>query len=181
MSDRLTYIYAFGFAIIIILANYTVQFPINSWITYGALMYPFSFLASDLLSEKYGKKETLKVVRAGVLIAIIPTLMVADGRIAFASIITFFLIQQLDVVIFHAIKKRFKSLWWLRNNGSTITSQFFDTALFFTLAFAGTMPTSMLVKLIVGDYAIKIILALLDTPLFYIFAIKFQNRNTTRA
>ncbi|NLC27819.1 MAG: queuosine precursor transporter, partial [Campylobacteraceae bacterium] len=114
------------------------------------------------------------------LLAIIPSLMVADGRIALASIVTFFLIQQLDVVIFHALKERFATLWWLRNNGSTITSQFFDTALFFTLAFGGTMPTSMLIKLIVGDYTIKIILALLDTPLFYLFAIKLQNRNTNQ-
>jgi hypothetical protein len=177
MTTHLQYLYAIGFALIIALANYTVQFPINEWITYGALMYPLTFLVSDILSERYTKEETLKIVRIGVILAIVPTLMVADGRIAFASIVTFFLIQQLDVVIFHALKARFASLWWLRNNGSTITSQFFDTSLFFILAFAGTMPTQMLIKLIIGDYLVKVVLALLDTPFFYLFAIKFQNRN----
>lgn len=176
MSLKQTYMYGAIFALLIALANYTVQFPINEWITYGALLYPFTFLMSDILSERYTKQETLKVVRVGVVFAIVPTLLVADGRIAFASIVTFLLIQQFDVVIFHALKKKFEKLWWLRNNGSTLTSQLFDTALFFTLAFGGTMPTSMLVKLIIGDYLVKVALALLDTPFFYLFAIKLQNK-----
>jgi len=181
MTTRQTYMYAGIFALIIALANYTVQFPINEWLTYGALMYPLSFLITDVLSERYNRAETLKVVRIGVILAIIPTLMVADGRIAFASIVTFFLIQQLDVVIFHALKVKFAKLWWLRNNGSTLTSQFFDTSLFFILAFAGTMPPEMLIKLIIGDYLVKVVLALLDTPFFYLFAIKYQNRNISKA
>jgi uncharacterized PurR-regulated membrane protein YhhQ (DUF165 family) len=180
MTTRQTYLYASFFALIIVLANYTVQFPINEWLTYGAIMYPFSFLITDVLSERYNKAQTLKVVRIGVVLAIIPTLLVADGRIAFASIVTFFLIQQLDVVIFHVLKARFSSLWWLRNNGSTLTSQFFDTSLFFILAFAGTMPADVLVKLIIGDYLVKVVLALLDTPFFYLFAIKLQNRKISQ-
>jgi uncharacterized PurR-regulated membrane protein YhhQ (DUF165 family) len=180
LSNRQIYSYAGGFALIIVLANFTVQFPINSWLTYGALMYPLSFLATDILSEKYSKKDTLKVVRVGVLLAIIPTILVADGRIAFASITTFFLTQQLDVLIFYALKKRYLSLWWLRNNGSTITSQFFDTTLFFFLAFGGVMPFETIVKLIIGDYLVKVVLALLDTPFFYLFAIKLQNRSINK-
>lgn len=176
MSLKQTYMYGAIFALLIALANYTVQFPINEWITYGALLYPFTFLMSDILSERYSKQETLKVVRVGVVLAIVPTLLVADGRIAFASIVTFFVIQQLDVVIFHALKQKFEKLWWLRNNASTLTSQLFDTTLFFTLAFGGTMPASMLIKLIIGDYLVKVALALLDTPFFYLFAIKLQNR-----
>lgn len=181
LTPQKTYLYAALFALLIALANYTVQFPINEWITYGAIMYPFTFLMSDVLSEKYSKQETLKVVRIGVVLAILPTLLVADGRIAFASIVTFFLIQQFDVVIFHAIKQRFAKLWWLRNNGSTLLSQMFDTALFFGLAFGGTMPFSMLVKLIIGDYSVKVILALLDTPFFYLFAIKMQNAHLRKS
>lgn len=168
-------LYAVIFASIIGISNYAVQFPINSWLTWGALMYPLSFLMSDVLSERNSKEQTLKVVRLGVLLAIVPTILVADVRIAFASIVTFFFIQQLDVYIFHALKKRYEKLWWLRNNGSTLISQFFDTAVFFTIAFGGTMPYGTIVKMILGDYSIKIIMALLDTPFFYLLAIKFQN------
>lgn len=160
---------------LIILSNYAVQFPINSWVTWGALTYPFTFLISDIISENYSKKVTLKIVRIGVLIAIIPTFFLSDARIAIASILTFFITQQLDVHVFHSLKIRWEKLWWLRNNLSTITSQFFDKVLFFSIAFLGTMPLDVLVKLILGDYIITVFLALMDTPFFYLIAIKGQN------
>ncbi len=164
------------FSILIIAANYTVQFPINEWLTYGAILYPFTFLLTDVLSEKYEKKDVLDVVKLGSIIAIVPTMLIADVRIAIASIVTFFLIQQLDVNIFHYFKRKFSSLWWLRNNVSTITSQLFDTILFFTLAFAFIMPYDLIIKLIIGDYLVKIALALLDTPFFYYLAIRVKKR-----
>lgn len=168
------YISSILFAILIIVSNYTVQFPINEWLTFGAIIYPFTFLITDILSEKYSKKEVLKVVQLGSVVAIVPTIMIADARIAIASIFTFFVIQQFDVVIFHKLKKLYPNLWWLRNNGSTMISQFFDTALFFILAFSFIMPMSVIIKLIIGDYIIKLVMALLDTPLFYYLAIRVK-------
>jgi uncharacterized integral membrane protein (TIGR00697 family) len=53
---------------------------------------------------------------------------------------------------------------WLRNNLSTILSQLIDTAVFITIAFYGVMP---LWPLIVGQWSIKVIIALCDTPLVY--------------
>lgn len=162
------------FAFLIIIANYTVQFPINEWLTYGALLFPFTFLLTDILSEKYSKEEVLDVVKYGILIAVIPTILISDWRIAFASIFTFYIVQQMDIKIFHYLKERFNTQWWLRNNVSTMISSFFDTVLFFMLAFAFIMPFDLIVKLIIGDYLIKLTLALLDTPLFYLFAIKLK-------
>lgn len=175
MSKRSTIGYSLLFSIIIIAANYTVQFSINEWLTYGALLFPFTFLITDILSEKYSKAEVLKVVKIGILIAIVPTILVSDWRIALASIATFYVVQQLDVHIFHALKERFQSQWFLRNNLSTITSQFFDTVIFFTLAFAFVLPADVIIKLIIGDYIVKVVLALADTPLFYLFAIRAKN------
>lgn len=171
-------IYSFIFAFLIVLSNFAVQFSINEWLTYGALTYPVTYLFSDILSEKYHKKDTLRVVQLGAIIAIIPTLYLADFRIALGSIAAFFLIQQLDVHIFHALKKRYASLWWVRNNGSTLISQFFDSLVFWSVAFGGVMPFGVLVKLFIGDYLIKVVAALLDTPLFYAFAIRVQTRRS---
>ncbi|PID47986.1 MAG: hypothetical protein CR967_01985 [Proteobacteria bacterium] len=174
MSKKHYILYSIIFASLIVLSNYTVQFQINEWLTYGAIAYPFTYLFSDILSENNSKKETLRVVQLGAILAIIPTLFLADFRIALGSISAFFLIQQLDVHIFHALKKRFSSLWWLRNNGSTLVSQFFDSLVFWVVAFAGVMPTPVLIKLFIGDYLFKVVAALLDTPFFYAFAIKMQ-------
>ena len=175
MRSKTKNTYIIIFALLIIIANYTVQFPINEWLTYGALMFPFTFLITDILSEKYSKEEVLSIVRWGILIAVIPTILISDWRIAFASIITFYFIQQLDIRIFHYLKERYQNLWWLRNNVSTMISQFFDTALFFILAFSFILPFETIVKLIIGDYVIKLVLALLDTPLFYLIAIKLKH------
>jgi uncharacterized PurR-regulated membrane protein YhhQ (DUF165 family) len=163
------------FVVLIVLSNYTVQFPINKWLTYGAIVYPVTFLMTDILGEKYPKKDVLKVVKYGILFAILPTLMISNLRIALASIGTFAIVQLMDVHIFHILKEKMEKLWWLRNNASTMTSQFFDTILFFTLAFSFVMPYDKILHLIVGDYGIKLIIALLDTPIFYLLAIKLKD------
>ncbi len=90
MTKKIQYSSAIIFALLIIIANYTVQFPINDWLTYGALLFPFTFLLTDILSEKYSKEDVLSVVKIGILLAVIPTIIIADWRIAFASIFTFF-------------------------------------------------------------------------------------------
>lgn len=160
------------FVVLIVSSNYLVQFPINKWLTYGAITYPITFLMTDILGERYEKKEVIKVVKYGILFAILPTLMMANWRIALASIATFSIVQLMDVHIFHTLKEKLEKLWWLRNNASTMTSQFFDTVLFFTLAFSFVMPFDKIAHLIVGDYSVKLIIALLDTPIFYLLAIK---------
>ena len=176
MSKNVFNISVMLFSLLIIVSNYTVQFPINDWLTYGAIFYPITFLLTDILGEKYTKEEVLRVVKYGIIFAIIPTIFIADYRIAFASIITFVLTQTLDVHIFHYLKQKVQKLWWLRNNVSTIISQFFDTVIFFFLAFSFVMPFEQIVKLIIGDYTVKIVMAFLDTPFFYFFAIRLKSK-----
>lgn len=175
MQNKTKNLYAIIFSILIIVANYSVQFPINEWLTYGAIMFPFTFLITDILSEKYTKEEVLSVVKLGIIIAIIPTILISDWRIAFASIISFYLVQQFDVRFFHYLKRKYEKQWWLRNNLSTMVSQFFDTSIFFILAFSFIMPFETIIKLIIGDYIIKLIFALLDTPIFYLLAVKLKH------
>ncbi len=175
MGKRDFYISVSIFAFLIIASNYTVQFPINEWLTYGAVVYPVTFLLTDILGEKYSKSEVLKVVLWGIVIAIIPTIIIADWRIALGSISAFVVSQTLDVNIFHFLKKRVEKQWWLRNNVSTIMSQAFDTIIFFTVAFAFILPAEAIIKMIIGDYIVKIVIALLDTPFFYLLAVRSKN------
>ncbi|MCB1813388.1 MAG: queuosine precursor transporter, partial [Candidatus Competibacteraceae bacterium] len=53
---------------------------------------------------------------------------------------------------------------WLRNNGSTIVSQLLDSTVFIVIAFAGVFP---LLPMIFGQWLIKLVIALADTPLVY--------------
>lgn len=175
MKNSLRIIYSITFGLLIIIANYTVQFPINEWLTYGAILFPFTFLITDILSEKYQKDEVLRIVKAGILIAIIPTIIISDWRIAFASMFSFYIVQQFDIKFFHYLKNKYENYWWLRNNLSTMVSQLFDTFIFFMLAFSFVLPFDVIIKLIIGDYLIKLLFALADTPIFYLVAIKLKN------
>jgi len=163
------------FALIIVLANVLVQYRINlgfMQIPLGVFVYPFTFLFTDILSEKYSKEYVLKVVKYGILVAIIPTAFLSTPRIAIASVVTFFIVQFVDVYIFHYLKNKYFNLWWLRNNVSTLISQFLDTTIFFTLAFAFVLPWEVIFQIMLGNYFVKAIIALMDTPFFYWFAIR---------
>jgi len=94
-----------------------------------------------------------------------------------ASMIAYLTAQLVDVQIFHLIKKitRGKALW-LRNNGSTLTSQMVDSVAvilityFFTNAITitpGETITHGLIILVLSNYAFKMTAALLDTIPFY--------------
>ena len=65
---------------------------------------------------------------------------------------------------------------WLWNNGSTLTSQIWDTVIYATISFGlglGWLFTAegrmQLMGIIIGQYLLKAGLALLDTPFFYFF------------
>ena len=162
------------FALLIVSSNYLVQFPLNDFLTYGALTYPFTFLLSDVLSEHYDRKRVLNIVRVGIILAFIPSYLLAEPRIAIASVGAFFFSQQIDVYAFYWIKSKFPKLWWFRSAGSTAFSQFIDTIIFFHVAFLFEMPWESILMLSIGDYTVKLIFAFLNTPFFYLFAIKMR-------
>ncbi len=57
---------------------------------------------------------------------------------------------------------------WIRNNASTFISQGIDTVLFASIAFIGVVPFEQVLDIIIGQYVIKLFIALLDTPICYL-------------
>jgi uncharacterized integral membrane protein (TIGR00697 family) len=101
----------------------------------------------------------------------------SSTSIVVASVITIGISQHVDVRVFGALRDRTGDRHkWLRNIGSTSISQALDTVLFITLAFSvlpGVMggdpqPLGQLGSIILGQYLVKLIVALLDTPVFYL-------------
>lgn len=92
-----------------------------------------------------------------------------------ASMCAYMLAQFCDVYIFHYFKELTKGKhMWLRNNASTLISQFVDSFAVVGITFGavfleGKMQLSVLLTLFWSNYAFKLIAALLDTPLFYLF------------
>ena len=91
-----------------------------------------------------------------------------NRRIVLASLLAYLCSQKHDVWAFHFWKAltggRHK---WLRNNLSTMTSQLIDTVIFVGIAFWGVVPN--LGEMILAQYVLKLLIALVDTPLFYVF------------
>lgn len=97
------------------------------------------------------------------------------------SLAAYLVSQFLDVTIFHSIRDKYisrhgttKGGKWIWNNASTMTSQLIDTAIFITIAFGfgfGWLWSApgMLVNMLIGQYLVKFVCALLDTPFFYFF------------
>ena len=95
-----------------------------------------------------------------------------SSRIFMASIIAFALSQLHDIWAFEFWKQKTKGKYlWLRNNLSTIVSQFIDTVIFIFIAFYQTNPKfdfAFMWQLIVPYYILKVIIALIDTPFVYL-------------
>lgn len=96
------------------------------------------------------------------------------------SLAAYLVSQSLDVTIFHKIRDKVVERTgdnrqrWIWNNASTMTSQLFDTAIFSVIAFGlgfGWLWNNQqaLINMILGQYLVKLVFALCDTPFFYFF------------
>lgn len=97
------------------------------------------------------------------------------------SMVAYFASQSWDVFFFHKIRDKWLAKHpstkqrWIWNNASTLTSQIIDTVLFIIISFGfgfgwlfnSTMIPTLLVMML-GQYVFKAILAVLDTPFFYL-------------
>jgi len=100
----------------------------------------------------------------------------ASYPILVGSILSLLVTQNVDVSIFHAVKSYTgKGRKWARNTVSTATSQLLDTVLFTMLAFwalpplfgGSALPWSVLFSIILAEYTIKLVVAVVDTSAFY--------------
>ena len=99
------------------------------------------------------------------------TVFSLQGILLFGSMTAYMCAQLLDVRLFHFWRKVTKGKYlWLRNNGSTVISQFVDTAIvnsiFFYLGLG--MDIWIGVQIMLTIYVYKILIALIDTPLIYL-------------
>ena len=166
--------------------------------TLGNTLFASSFLATDILSELYGKKDANKGVLVGiittVLFILLSTMWVnyvpAEGdwampfvkqlfantpRVLIASLIAYAVSEAFDVWLYHKwwtlTEKRFGNkdkYLWFRNNFSTLFSQLVNIVIFNFGAFLGIYSLSQLLSITLACYVIYIVTSLLDTPFIYL-------------
>lgn len=157
-------------------------------------IFSATFIFTDVLAEVYGKTAARNAVLSGIFLyplLIVTTkfaiewsphpvwedqqssfsnVMGQSMRTTVASFFGFCTSQIHDVWAFHYWKEKTgdKHLWF-RNNASTIVSQFIATVVFYTIAFYGIFP---LVNIIAFTFLVKIVIAIVDTPVVY-FVVDF--------
>ncbi len=171
-----------------VLANKIVMFGPFS-VPGGVIVFSMTFLLTDILSEVWGKQYARKAVWAGFYANVVLAMSIyivlawqpapyaagASGmfaevlgltpRIILAGWIAYLVSQHHDIWAFHLWKRVTKGRHlWLRNNASTIVSQLLDSVIFIVIAFYGVFPV---LPLIIGQWVVKILIALLDTPFMY--------------
>jgi uncharacterized integral membrane protein (TIGR00697 family) len=160
--------------------------------TLGNVIYGCVFLATDILSEVYGKKSAQRGVWLGfagmVLVTVwmqISLIFIPDAsdfaqesletifgimpRIMAGSILAYLLSQHHDVLAFHYWKNKTEGRFlWLRNNASTMVSQIIDTVAFSLVALWGVFEIDVWWQILLTTYLMKWIVAVVDTPFIYL-------------
>ena len=166
--------------------------------TLGNTLFAASFLATDILSEVYGKKEANKGVLAGIITTVIFIVLSfmwthyipAEGdwamdsikalfsntpRMLLSSLIAYAVSESFDVWLYHkwwdlTEKKtgNHDKFLWFRNNFSTLFSQLVNIVIFNFGAFWGIYSLPELISITGACYIIYVVTSLLDTPFVYI-------------
>ena len=166
--------------------------------TLGNTLFAATFLATDILSEIYGKKEATKGVLAGIFTSLtfivlsfmwvhyIPAesdwasdfvhgLFSNTPRMLISSLLAYAISEWIDVFLYHAwwnlTEKKTGShtkMLWFRNNFSTLISQFVNIVIFNFGAFWGIYTFKELVGITAACYVIYVATSLLDTPFIYL-------------
>jgi uncharacterized integral membrane protein (TIGR00697 family) len=165
----------------------------NFEISVGLLPYPITFLVTDLVSEIYGRRKANDLVLAGIfasvfslgIIAVANVVPAIDGSpvqdavfnkvfgattiAVIASMMAYLFAQLVDIQIYHFWKRVTKGKkLWLRNNFSTIFSQFVDTlSVLLLLCYFKVLLWDQFGPLLLAGFLFKVLVALIDTPLLY--------------
>ena len=184
-----------------ILANIEVTILVRAFgmdQTLGNTLFASSYLATDILSELYGKKDANRGVKFGIITTLffivlsfmwthyipaaddwampsVKALFSNTPRILLASLIGYAVSEAIDVWLYHkwwdltAKKSGNKNKFlWFRNNFSTLISQLINIVIFNFGAFLGIYGFRELIAITMACYIIYIATSLLDTPFIYI-------------
>ncbi len=191
MKGKLTVFWVGLFIACEIISNVTAAKPVQLGpivVPAAIFLYAITFTLLDVLHREVGYKGLRTVIWAGfaanALLAFYAWFAVAlpaarfyphaeafssvlgsTPRIVIASLTAYLVASFTDREIYHWVVVRWGAKPWLRVITSNAVSTLIDSILFITIAFAGVFP---IWKLILGQYIIKMVVAVLSLPLVYV-------------
>ncbi len=158
----------------------------------AVILFPITYIFGDILTEVYGFKRSRLIIWTGFacnfLMAAVFMLTVAlphpdfwqgqnayqlvlgmTPRVVVASLAGYFLGEFSNSVIMSKMKILTEGKWlFTRTIGSTIVGEAFDTVVFISIAFGGTVALPVLFSMMVAQYLFKVLYEVLATPLTYL-------------
>lgn len=155
----------------------------------GVLVFSITYLLTDIVNEKFGRKETQKMILIafvsqiamvfffwlGVIFPPAPFWTIQGTweqifnlvpRITLASWIAFLITENFDAYVYSWFKKLTKGKYlWTRNAFSSIPALLLDSLIFIPIAFLGVMP---ILPLILGQTTVKWLVGLVNIPFMYL-------------
>jgi uncharacterized integral membrane protein (TIGR00697 family) len=160
-------------------------------VSVGVIVFPLSYVVADVLTEVWGYAVARRVIwlafacNALMALAIwiggeIPAASFWKGqaayeeifgqtpRIVLASFLAYLAGEFTNAFVLAKMKIATRGRWlWTRTIGSTVVGQAIDTGVFIGVAFAGTVPLDVLLKIVAGQWAVKVAYETIATPLTY--------------
>ena len=159
--------------------------------TTGNVLFASVFLATDIMSEKYGKEYSKRAIGLAVFAMISFTVIMQIGllfkpdstdfshdamntlfslnlRITLSSLVMFYISNNVDIFLFDKIKKKIPDKLWLRNNVATITSNVLENYFFIFFAFVGIYDFPTMINIATTISVVEIVIAIFDTPFLYL-------------
>lgn len=158
----------------------------------GTVLFASTFLATDILCEKYGKKAAKTAVLFGLFssltfilasqIALLytpveydyaaPSMEVLFGlnlRITGASVLMYLIANLADITVFDKLKQMTGGRYlWIRNNVATILCNCLENFGFIFLAFLGVYDAGTCFEIAIATSVIEVVAAVCDTPFVYL-------------
>ena len=155
------------------------------------VIFPLAYLFGDVLTEVWGYRVARTVIWTGFLANIVVVLFIAAAiaipsdphytdqsaysrvlgespRLVAASLTAYLLGEFLNAFVLARLKVATRGrMLWTRTIGSTLVGQGVDSAVFITLAFAGTQPWSLLLVIIRDVWIVKVLYEVIATPITY--------------
>jgi queuosine precursor transporter len=160
-------------------------------LTAGVVIFPVSYVVGDVLTEVWGYGAARRVIWLGfacnaVMVAALwlggelppapfwkgqdayDAIFGQTPRVLAASFIAYLVGEFANAFVLAKLKIATEGRWlWMRTIGSTVVGQALDSAVFVTLAFAGTVASGALLQIVTAQWIVKVLYEAAATPLTY--------------
>jgi uncharacterized integral membrane protein (TIGR00697 family) len=183
-----------GFVVVLMISNLVgPKICQLGWLRPSAaeFLFPLTYICGDVFTEVYGYGASRRAIWLGffamallagmgqMAVALPPapewhgqeayaTVFGFVPRFAAASLIAYFMGEFTNSYTLAKLKLLTGGRWlWTRTVGSTITGQAVDTIVIVIVAFAGTQSLSMILRMVLSSYLIKVAVEVVATPITY--------------